>query len=159
MIVGEINIFQNLRNRKNKAITRIVFLIFFRFHIHVILYASVVSFSIYTWEPESYNFAYVEMENEIDTDLYYLSGEPIDEVDDQFNAEIKTVYDSQGSIINDFVDDDGYAVIDVYDVSSNMIFNFYEPDTINLIQSVFDEEGREYLISSIMMEHWEFNKK
>ena len=144
MIVGEINIFQNLRNRKNKAITRIVFLIFFGFHIYVVLYASVVAFSIYVWEPESYNFAYVEMENEIDTDLFYVSGEPIDEVADQFNAEIDTVYDSQGNVITDFVDEDGYAVIDVYDVSSNMIFNYYEPDTTNLIQSVFDEEGKEY---------------
>ena len=145
MIVGEINIFQNLRNRKNKAITRIVFLIFFGFHIYVILYASVVAYSIYSWESESYNFSYVEMENEINTNVFYRSGEPIDEVNDQFNVEIDTVYDSRGNTITNFIDEDGYAIRDVYDVSGNMMSNFYEPDTTNVIQSVYDEEGKVYI--------------
>lgn len=57
MIVGEINIFQNIKSKKNKAVTKAVFLIFFSFHAYVILYASVVAFSIYRWEPETFNFS------------------------------------------------------------------------------------------------------
>jgi len=143
MIVGEINIFQNLRNRKNKAITRIVFLIFFGFHIYVILYASVVAFSIYSWEPDSYNFAYPEMENIIDDNLFYPDGEPINEVYTQANIEITSVYDSRGNVIVDFIDDDGYAIEDVYDNSSQAITSFYQSDSTE-IQFVFSEDGEQY---------------
>ncbi len=142
MIVGEINIFQNLRNRKNKAITRIVFLIFFGFHIYVIVYASVVAYSIYTWEPNSYNFAYPEMENVIDDNLFYSDGEPIDEVYTQMGVEIDVVYDNQGTEIIDFIDDDGYAINDVYDASNFWIESFYQDDT-SLIEFVFNEDGEQ----------------
>ena len=58
MIIGEINIFQNLKQRHSKTVTRVVFMIFFSFHLYVILYASVVAYSIYKWEPDTYNFSY-----------------------------------------------------------------------------------------------------
>ena len=143
MIVGEINIFQNLRNRKNKAITRIVFLIFFGFHIYVMLYASVVAFSIYTWEPDSYNFAYPEMEAVINDNLFDIHNMPIDEVYDQLNVEITTVYNKQGNEITEFIDEDGYAIKDVYDENGAIIFDFYQQDTMRL-QDVYDEDGEIY---------------
>ncbi len=159
MIVGEINIFQNLRNRKNKAVTRIVFLIFFGFHIYVILYASVVAYSIYSWEPDSYNFAYTESRSVINDNLYDSSGEPIDEVYDQMGTEIATVYDSQGNEITDFFDDNGYAIHDIYDINSQMIFNFYQ-DNNTLIQTVFDEYGNQlynyfYYDGTLAVQSWE----
>jgi len=143
MIVGEINIFQNLRNRKNKAITRIVFFIFFGFHIYVIVYASVVAFSIYSWDPASYNFAYPEMENVINNNLFYEDGEAIDEVYTNLSVEITTVYNAQGDEITDFIDDEGYAVVDVYDENSIMINSYYEQDS-TWIHNVYDEDGKMY---------------
>ncbi len=159
MIVGEINIFQNLRNRKNKAVTRIVFLIFFGFHIYVILYASVVAYSIYSWEPDSYNFAYTESRSVINDNLYDSSGEPIDEVYTQMGTEITTVYDSQGNEITNFFDDNGYAIHDIYDINSQMIFNFYQ-DNNTLIQTVFDEYGKQlynwfYYDGTLAVQNWE----
>lgn len=57
MIIGEINIFQNLKESNHSAkVTKAVFLVFFSFHIYVILYASVVAFSIYSWNPDTYIF-------------------------------------------------------------------------------------------------------
>ena len=144
MIVGEINIFQNLRNRKNKAITRIVFLIFFGFHIYVILYASVVAFSIYKWDSDSYNFAYPEMENVVIVDLFNANGEPINRVYNQFNVQITTVYDSSGDEITEFVDKNGYAVRDVYDMNDNVIIDFYEAGNLLPIQTVYDEDDKIY---------------
>jgi len=143
MIVGEINIFQNIRNRKNKAITRIVFLIFFGFHIYVMLYASVVAFSIYTWEPDSYNFAYPEMETIINDNLFDINDMPIDEVYDQLNVEITTVYNSQGSEITVFIDEDGSAIREVYDINGVEITDFYQQDTM-ILQDVYDEDGEIY---------------
>ena len=144
MIVGEINIFQNLRDRKNNAVTRIVFLIFFGFHIYVILYASVVAYSIYKWDPNSYNFAYVEMENIVVDDLYDFNSNPIGTVYDSTNIEITTVYNSQGFEITDFIDEDGYAIKAVYDIDLIRIYDFYESGGTNRIQIVYDEEGIEY---------------
>ncbi len=159
MIVGEINIFQNLRNRKNKAVTRIVFFIFFGFHIYVILYASVVAYSIYSWEPDTYNFAYTETRSVINDNLFDPTGEPINEVYDQFGTEITTVYDSQGNVITDFFDEDGYAIHDVYDVNSQMIFSFYKEDN-TWIQAVFDEDGKQltnyfYYDGTLAVQDWE----
>ena len=58
MIIGEINIFQNLKESNHSAkVTKAVFLVFFSFHIYVILYASVVAFSIYSWDQETYVFS------------------------------------------------------------------------------------------------------
>lgn len=58
MIIGEINIFQNLKERGHSSkVTKAVFLVFFSFHIYVMLYASVVAFSIYSWDQESYVFS------------------------------------------------------------------------------------------------------
>lgn len=81
MIIGEINIFQNLRGRKSKVVTRIVFIVFFGFHIYVILYASVVAYSIYNWEPNSYVFSTFDYEREIVTEL-----------EDDYGNSLTTVY-------------------------------------------------------------------
>ncbi|MFK5883993.1 MAG: ion channel [Candidatus Izemoplasma sp.] len=58
MIIGEINIFQNLKESNHSSkVTKAVFMIFFSFHIYVMLYASVVAFSIYSWDQETYVFS------------------------------------------------------------------------------------------------------
>lgn len=80
MIIGEINIFQNLRGRKSKVITRIVFIVFFGFHVYVILYASVVAYSIYNWEPDSFVFSTFDYKQEIVTDLEDSNGNPLSTV-------------------------------------------------------------------------------
>ncbi|PAT02536.1 hypothetical protein CI105_00790 [Candidatus Izimaplasma bacterium ZiA1] len=66
LIIGEINIFQNLKeNSHSSKVTKAVFMIFFSFHLYVILYASVIAFSIYGWNHEAYIFSndecYVEV--------------------------------------------------------------------------------------------------
>jgi len=83
MIVGEINIFQNIKSKKNKAVTRAVFLIFFSFHIYVILYASVVAFSIYRWEPEAFNFS----GDDCYTENIYFDDEGIQQFDVSYACE------------------------------------------------------------------------
>ena len=57
--------------------------------------------------------------------------------------EITTVFDNRGDEIADFIDDDGYAVVDVNDENGNMILNFYQQDQ-TWIQFVYDEDGKEY---------------
>ncbi len=74
MIIGEINIFQNLRGRKSKVVTRVVFMVFFGFHVYVILYASVVAYSIYNWEPNSFVFSTFDYEQQIVTKLEDYNG-------------------------------------------------------------------------------------
>ncbi len=107
------------------------------------LYASVVAFSIYTWEPDSYNFAYPEMEIIINDNLFDINDMPIDEVYDQLNVEITTVYNSQGSEITEFIDEDGSAIKDTYDINGIKITNFYQQDTM-ILQDVYDEDGETY---------------
>jgi hypothetical protein len=138
MIVGEINIFQNLRTKQSKTVTKIVFLVFFAFHIYVILYASVVAYSIYLWDNDSYHFSYQEYEEVIIPEVYNNSGNRITEVYDSLGNVIDTVYDVNGNIIQDFYDTtttyynvDGFAITDYYDESGF------------LIQSVFDENGQQ----------------
>lgn len=99
MIIGEINVFQNLRGRKSKVVTRIVFIVFFGFHVYVILYASVVAYSIYNWEPKSFVFSTFDYEQEIVTDLQDENGLPLTTVywddDNDVNTDVvplTTVY-------------------------------------------------------------------
>lgn len=128
MIVGEINIFQNLRGRKSKAITRIVFIIFFTFHIYVILYASVVAYSIYNWEPNSFVFSTFEYSNVLYTDLEDEFNNELTIVywddDNDFNTAVVPllhVYDSEHNEITDFMDDDLNPVREIYDITGNSI--------------------------------------
>jgi hypothetical protein len=106
MIVGEINIFQNLRKRHSKTVTRVVFLIFFSFHLYVLLYASVVAFSIYSWEPQAYNFSNTEYK-EVVVDEVYNGNELVTDVYDQYQVAMDTVYDFSGNEITEFFDEDG----------------------------------------------------
>ncbi|MCF7925245.1 MAG: potassium channel family protein [Candidatus Izimaplasma sp.] len=143
MIIGEINIFQNLRDKHNKTVTKVVFLVFFSFHIYVILYASVVAYSIYIWEPASYNFTYQAEEQLVTETLYHQDGEVIDQVYDNLGEPITTVYDSSGNEITEFYDEETLTyVIDIYDATDTMIYDFYDQDTV-LINDVFDEDGNE----------------
>ena len=48
----------------------VVFLIFFSFHLYVLLYASVVAFSIYSWEPQAYNFSNTEYKEVVVDEVY-----------------------------------------------------------------------------------------
>jgi hypothetical protein len=141
MIVGEINIFQNIRDKHNKAITRIVFLVFFSFHIYVILYASVVAFSIYSWNNESYNFAYQEQENVVEYNLFDSDGNPINQVYDVLGAPINTVYDVNGEIITEYIDEYDNPVDEIYDASNQIITTFYD-DSGLVITKVLDEDGK-----------------
>ena len=141
MIVGEINIFQNLRGKHNKVITRIVFIIFFGFHIYVILYASVVAFSIYNWEHDSFNFSNPIYVQEVSTELYDNNNELVTEVYDQLGVIIDTVYDIEGNEITDFFDDEGNVITTVYDDNQNMIFDFYDDNGlfINMLHNADNE--------------------
>ena len=125
MIVGEINIFQNLRGRKSKAVTRVVFIVFFGFHIYVILYASVVAYSIYNWEPESFVFSSYDTKTEVVTELYNWGNQPISQVywnDGTGIVPLDNVYDINGNLITEFIDDEFIPVKDIYDQGGNFIF-------------------------------------
>ncbi len=128
MIVGEINIFSNLRSKKSKTVTRVVFLIFFGFHLYVILYASVVAFSIYSWNPDTYNFNNTKYEYVVYEDVNDFNGTPITTVYDQAGNLITTVYDSVGNEITNFYNEDGELITEFYDASNQPIWNFY-PDS------------------------------
>ena len=157
MIVGEINIFQNLRGRKSKAVTRVVFVIFFGFHIYVILYASVVAYSIYNWEPDSFNFAETHYDIEVDTELYsnttlieqvYDSGgEPIDVLYDMAGNEVSAGFDEDGNTI-DLYDEQGGIVWDFYDATGANLFNITDGDG-NFVNNPVFYEGRLARIESI----------
>jgi hypothetical protein len=144
MIVGEFNIFGNLRKgRHSKAVSRAVFLIFFSFHLYVILYASVVAYSIYNANPDTYNFTNFEYKEVIVDDATYL-GNVITEVYDGTGTLINTVYDSEGNEITDFKNSDGTYIKEVYDSSGNIILDFYaSPTDINPIQEL-EKDGLYY---------------
>jgi len=143
MIVGEINIFQNLRTKQSKTITKIVFLVFFSFHVYVILYASVVAYSIYIWDNSSYNFAYQAHEEVLETTVYDSAGEQILEVYDSTGEPLTTVYDASGNVVTDFYDDNGQVMTTFYDENGFMIFDYYDENGF-FIQWVFDEDGNQY---------------
>ncbi len=144
MIVGEINIFQNLKQRHSKTITRIVFMIFFSFHLYVILYASVVAYSIYRWEPETYNFSYEVYEYEQVSELYDGTNNVIQEVYYPTGTMLTTVYDIDGHVITEYLNEDGYTISPVYDITGARIMEYYDifnrPYSSDL-SPVYDEVG------------------
>lgn len=129
MIVGEINIFQNLRQKHSSTVTRAVFLIFFSFHLYVILYASVVTYSIYQWEPDAYNFSYTSYDTVVLDEVYDYAGDPISEVyyyNELFSlVPLVDVYNSNGEIITDFYTEDDSPVKKVYNSVGIEILQFY----------------------------------
>ncbi|KFZ26874.1 MAG: Ion channel [Candidatus Izimaplasma bacterium HR2] len=144
MIVGEINIFQNLKQRHSKTVTRVVFMIFFSFHLYVILYASVVAYSIYRWEPETYNFSYEVYEYEQVPELYDGTNNVIQEVYYPTGTILTTVYDIDGRVITEYLNEDGYPISPVYDITGARIMEYYDvfnhpynPDW----SPVYDEAG------------------
>jgi len=138
MIIGEINIFQNLRGRKSKAVTRVVFVIFFGFQIYVILYASVVAYSIYNWEPDAYNFSEVHYDLNINDQLY-SNGNLITQVYDINGNPINIVYNVYGDPLTTAIDADG-NMITIYDQSGGMMFDYYDSTSANLF-NITDAEG------------------
>ncbi len=142
MIVGEINIFQNLRQKKSKAVSRIVFIIFFGFHVYVILYASVVAYSIYNWDNNAYIFSNEVYDKTFITETYDEDGARITNLYTQTGVIINVVYDDTGSIITDFFYSDGKPITRVYDDLGNQILEFYgsEGQDIDLF---YTEEGIE----------------
>ncbi|AIO18150.1 Ion channel [Candidatus Izimaplasma bacterium HR1] len=139
MIVGEINIFQNLRGRKSKVITRVVFIIFFGFHVYVILYASVVAYSIYNWEPNSFVFSTFDYKQEIITDLT-----------DQDNEQLTQIYwDDDGDGLTPVVpltdvywDDDNDVLTPVV-----LLTEFYN-DEFEPVRNIYDSNGLQISLRS-----------
>lgn len=130
MIVGEINIFSNIRNRRDKTVTRLVFTIFFAFHIYVILYASVVAFSIYQWDNDSFNFSSNPTKREVVDDVFDSSG---NEVTESYYYNLGTttyqlitnIYNSDGDVISDYLDDDNVPPSRIYASNGQLIETFY----------------------------------
>mgnify|MGYP000884081575 CR=1 FL=1 len=150
MIVGELNIFSNLKNRttKNKSVTRAVFMIFFSFHLYIILYASVVAYSIYNWNPDTYNFINFEYEEVLVENVTSFTT-PVNEVYDVNGVLIDTVYDKDGKEITKFKLEDGTYVKEFYDVNGIEITNFYiDTSGFNPISEVQDEDGEVYYPAS-----------
>jgi hypothetical protein len=139
MIIGEFNIFKNIRNRRkqSKAVTRAVFMIFFSFHLYIILYASVVAYSIYNQNPDAYNFNNTDYKEVIVEDVSRYTDNPvISEVYDEFGDIIDVVYDSEGNEITDFYLD-GHYVKEYYNESGDLIEDFYiATDLLNPITEV-----------------------
>ncbi len=143
MIIGEINIFQNLMDKHNKTVTKVVFLIFFSFHIYVILYASVVAYSIYIWEPDSYNFSYQAEETVLIETVYDFDGDPINQVYDGLGNSIDTVYDSFGNELDTFYDEESLnPVTQIYTETGTQITSFYDDEGV-YINTVYDSTGNE----------------
>ena len=130
MIVGEINIFSNLRDRKNKTVARIVFMIFFGFHLYIIMYASVIAFSIYNWNPDAYNFINTPYNDEISENVEYLdpsdsTWKPVDKVYDNLGNEIKAVYNKFGEEITQFIDTNGNVINELYTEDGEPLMDMY----------------------------------
>lgn len=139
MIVGEINIFQNLRGKQNKAVTRVVFVIFFGFHIYVIIYASVVAYSIYNWETDAFNFSEVHYEFTVDDELY-ANSVLIDQVYDSSGNVVAFLYDSNGNQIDKGIDQEGMILSQVYFQDGSQALDFYDNLGGNLF-NVVDRNG------------------
>ncbi len=148
LIVGEINIFQNLREKKSKAVTRIVFIIFFGFHLYVILYASVVAFSIYNWDHESYIFGNDVYDKVFYEDAYDDNGDKITTLYDQLGNEINAVYDISSSEIIEWYDGDGEPIhhIDVYNQLGTSYSTFYNSQRVRITNPTTKE--------GILMDEW-----
>ncbi|QMS85161.1 potassium channel family protein [Candidatus Xianfuyuplasma coldseepsis] len=156
MIVGEINIFQNLRGRKSKAVTRVVFIVFFGFHIYVVLYASVVAYSIYNWQPDAYNFTEVHYDITVDDEIY-SSGTLVEQVYDMNGDPVNQVYDMNGDPLTMGIDENGNTLT-IYDEQGNMLWDFYDSSGGNLfnftdtngnfINNPFFYEGRLAIIDT-----------
>ena len=145
MIVGEFNIFNNLRNRqaKSKTVTRAVFLIFFSFHLYIIMYASVVAYSIYNQNPDSYNFTNFEYKQVLVDDVNRF-GTPVTDVYDSNGIVVTTVYDEFGNEIRDYKDSNGLYIEVYYDSNGDEINHFYmSPTDINPINEV-EKDGVYY---------------
>lgn len=159
MIVGEINIFNNIRNRRDKTVTRLVFTIFFSFHIYIILYASVVAFSIYQWNSESFNFSSNPTEEVVIEDVYDFNQNLIS--DDIYyydtvlttNILVEGIYDSNGEEITEYLDNDLNPPQDIYSDSGFMINQFttseglpldflYSEDQTHCIQNTIYYDGQ-----------------
>lgn len=141
MIVGEINIFQNLRGRKSKAVTRVVFVIFFGFHIYVIIYASVVAYSIYNWDNNAYVSNEVHYEITYDDDIY-STGVLIDQVYDAEGNEVDVLYDRSGNEVTIGVDESGNQISPLYYEDGTMAFDFYDSNGVQLF-NLTDSSGND----------------
>lgn len=148
MIVGEFNIFKNLKNRssQNKSVTRAVFLIFFSFHLYIILYASVVAYSIYNWNPDTYNFTNFQYEDVVIENVDYLGNEVM-EVYDSNGALITTVYDESGNEVTEFIDEDGKYILVYYNSIGDPLRYYYSPTDINEISEV-EKDGEFYYLGA-----------
>jgi hypothetical protein len=125
MIVGEFNIFKNLKNRKgkSKAVTRMVFLIFFSFHLYIMIYASIVAFSIYDQNNDTYVFGNKEYDITL-VDNVQFNGSTITSVYNQTSQRITKVYYEDGREIVDFYEHGAY-VTDYYNYDGSPIDGFY----------------------------------
>ena len=125
MIIGEFNIFKNLRNRKtkSKAVTRAVFLIFFSFHLYIMIYASVVAYSIYDQNNDTYVFGNYEYDITL-YDNVQFEGSTVHSVYDETGTRISRVYYEDGGEIIDFFEHGRYAT-EYYDRDGNPILDFY----------------------------------
>lgn len=146
MIIGEFNIFKNLRSRskKSKTVTRMVFTIFFSFHLYIILYASVVAYSIYVWEPDAYNFINYEYEEVLVEDLEY-NDVLVTEVYDGEGNLITSVYDINGNEITDVITSDGKYIKQYYDSLGNTIEFYMSPTDIDPITELQKDYTTYYL--------------
>jgi len=136
MIVGEFNIFRNLRERRgqSKAVTRAVFLIFFSFHLYIMIYASVVAFSIYDQNHDTYVFGNKEYDIQLIDNVEY-EGNVVRYVYNASGNRISNVYYEDGTEILDFYEHGAYAT-EYYDRYGNLILNFYtqELDRIDVVE-------------------------
>jgi hypothetical protein len=158
MIAGEINIFQNLRGRKSKAVTRAVFIIFFGFHAYIILYASIIAFSIYSWQNDAFVFNEVHYDITLDDELYFNNevihqlydsqGNPIDILYDRYGNEITVGVDDLGNEISPLYDADGNMVFDFYNASGQQLFNLTDKNGDFVSNPVFDN-GKLAVITNI----------
>lgn len=149
MIVGEINIFQNLRNRHSKTVTRVVFLIFFSFHLYVIVYASVVAFSIYNADASAYNFSNTKYETMLVEEIY-SHNQLVTSLQNTSNMPIEAIYDVDGEEITTFYDDENKPLYKLYDESNMPNGDIYDEFGFNLefydqnamwLSMVTDEDG------------------
>jgi hypothetical protein len=161
MIVGEINIFQNLRGRKSKAVTRVVFVIFFGFHIYVIIYASVVAYSIYNWDQNAfvanevhYNITYddeIYATGNLVEQVYDSEGNEVDVLYDRYDNEVLIGVEEDGSWISPLYFSDGSMAFDFYDQTGNGLFNFTDREG-NMVDNPFFYNGRLAVIDTLQEE-------
>jgi hypothetical protein len=154
MIVGEINIFNNIRNRRDKTVTRLVFTIFFSFHIYIILYASVVAFSIYQWNNDSFNFSSNPTEEMIVSEVYNSNDEKIGSQVYYYNDIVMTymviadIYDNSGNEITTYLDNEGNPPRKIFSDIDIEIEQFYT-SVGQPLTDLQDEDGTYCLDTSV----------